>query len=235
VAFLPGEEETLKFWLDGEELPSTPDTGSEINVMSYDFAIKRFQLQPDAITQVRFADGSLQEVEGKISVPVSFGNGEPPSLLLKLVDLNSRSETSAQAPAPDGAINYGTKASILADFHVLKGLKVDIILGEDLLSTVNAFVRHSTDFDVLRTPNSLYPGLATIITVKGMSKSVLKLLGKSESKAADVDEQRDDADSRFLDKSRKEEERIKGLAEPKRHRAERRLRRKREEYERSRG
>jgi hypothetical protein len=26
IAFLPGEEETLKFWLDGEKLPSTPGT-----------------------------------------------------------------------------------------------------------------------------------------------------------------------------------------------------------------
>lgn len=178
VAFLPGEEETLKFWLDGEELPSTPDTGSEINVMSYDFAIKRFQFEPDAITQVRFADGSLQEVEGKVSVPVSFGNGAPTSLLLKLVDLKFRSEAPAQAPAPDGAISYGTTASILADFHVLKGLKVDIILGEDLLSTVNAFVRHSTDFDELRTPNSLYPGLATIITVKELASQFSSCSGR---------------------------------------------------------
>ena len=95
VAFLPGEEETLKFWLNGEELPSTPDTGSEVNVISYEFAIKRFRLQPDAITHVRFADGSSQEVEGKVSVPVSFGNVTPPSLLLRLVNLNSRSEAPA--------------------------------------------------------------------------------------------------------------------------------------------
>lgn len=85
------------------------DTGLEVNVMSYEFAIKRFALQPDAITHVRFADGSSQQVEGKVSVSVSFGNGAPPSLLLKLVDLNSRSETPAQTPAcgADGAINYG--------------------------------------------------------------------------------------------------------------------------------
>lgn len=108
IAFLRGEEETLKFWLDGEELASTPDTGLEVNVMSYDFAIQR--LEEDDIKQVRFADGSLQEVEGKVSEPVSFGNGAPPSLLLKLVDLTSRPATAAQSPpyGPDGAINYGT-------------------------------------------------------------------------------------------------------------------------------
>ena len=204
--------------------------------MSYEFAIKRFALQPDAISHVRFADGSSQEVEGKVSVPVSFGNGAPPSLLLKLVDLNSRSETSAQTPAcgADGAINYGRTTSILADFHVLKGLKVDIILGEDLLATVNAFIRHSTDFDQLRTRNSLYPGLATIITVRGVGRSILNIFGKRESRVVDVDEERDHADSRFLDECRKENERIKDFKGSKRRRAELDLRRKREEYERDR-
>jgi hypothetical protein len=236
VAFLPGEEETLKFWLDGEELPSTPDTGSEVNAMSYEFAIKRFTLQPDHITHVRFADGSSQRVEGKVSVPVSFGNGAPPSLLLKLVDLTSRAKapTQPRSCGPDGAINYGTTASILADFYVLKGLKVDIILGEDVLATVNAFVRHSTDFDELRTPNNLYPALATIITVKGVGRSILKLFGKTSPRVLNEDEMRDNADSRFLDECRKDEQRIRGLQGSEKYRAERRLQRKREEYERTR-
>jgi hypothetical protein len=94
-------------------------------------------------------------------------------------------------------------SSILADFHVLKGLKVDIILGEDLLVTANAFIRHSTDFDQLRTRNSLYPGLASIITVRGAGESTLNIFGKRESRVVDVDEERDHADSRFLDECRK--------------------------------
>lgn len=57
------------------------------------------------------------------------------------------SPEQVRAPDATGAINYGSTASILADFHVLDGLKVDIIFGEDLLATVNAFVRHSSDFN----------------------------------------------------------------------------------------
>ena len=115
--------------------------------------------------------------EGRSQCLSPFGNSAPLSLLLKLVDLSSRSETPAQTPA-DRAINYGRTTSILADFHVLKGLKVNITLGDDLLATVNAFIGHSTDFDQRRTWNSLYPGLTTIITVKGLGKSILNIFGK---------------------------------------------------------
>lgn len=54
---------------------------------------------------------------------------------------------------------------MLANFHMLKGLRVDVILAGDLLATVDAFVRHFTDFDQLKTPYSLYPRLATIVNV----------------------------------------------------------------------
>ena len=91
VASFGGQDEKLKFWLDGQELVSTPDTGSEINVMSLSFAKQRgFVIKEDTIHQVCFADSSLQDVEGVVSVPVSFGNGLPPSLLLKLIDPNPR-------------------------------------------------------------------------------------------------------------------------------------------------
>jgi hypothetical protein len=76
--------------------------------------------------------------------------------------------------------------------------------------------------------------LATIITVKEIGKSVLKLLGRNESRGVDVDEERDDADSRFLDKCKREEQLIRGLPEPERSRALSRLQRKMEEYERNR-
>jgi hypothetical protein len=95
----------------------------------------------------------VQDVEGLVSVPVSFGNGAPPNLFLKLVEPTNYSpgvvKTPDAAETIDHPIEYGSTASILADFHVLEGLKVDIVFGEDLLATVNAFVHHSTDFSEL--------------------------------------------------------------------------------------
>ncbi|KAH7400165.1 hypothetical protein BKA64DRAFT_476299 [Cadophora sp. MPI-SDFR-AT-0126] len=228
VALLGSVEETLRFWLDGEELQSTPDTGSEVNVMSYAFAKSRFFIEPDDIHQVRFADGSLSDVEGRVSVPVSFGNGEPPALLLKLVNLHAPSSSTVQAPTPDstGRIEYGKTASILAEFYVVRNLRADIIFGEDLLATVNAFVRHSTDFDEIVSSN----GLGTIGLVERAGRSFLKALGKAPPKRIDPAWELDNADSRENDRYWEEQKRINTLSGQERVDAQRRNDEERREY-----
>jgi hypothetical protein len=236
VALLGGQEEGLKFWLDGEELISIPDTGSEINVMSLSFAKQRgFPVTKDLTYQIRFADSSVQDVEGLVSVPVSFGNGAPPSLLLKLVDLTNYSSADVREPDPTtGAIDYGFTASILAEFYVLDGLKIDIIFGEDLLAVVNAFVRHSTDFSELPGPLADNPSLATMGLVKKAGKLFCSAVGKQISRTTDLElfleRERDIADSRELDRYEEEKRRIENLAGDEKAGAERRNERKRREY-----
>ena len=242
VASFGGQDEKLKFWLDGQELMSTPDTGSEINVMSLSFVKQRgFVIKEDSIHQVRFADSSLQDVEGVVSVPVSFGNGSPPNLLLKLVDPDPRSYSPAVARtgnAPgdiDHRIEYGSTASILADFHVLAGLKVDIHFREDL-ATVNAFVRHSTDFDGTTSSLPESPSLATMGLVKRAGKVMCSVLGKqhTQNKIIDLEQERDIADSKELDRYEREKVAIGKLVGDEKANAELRNERKRREYNESR-
>jgi len=235
VALLGGQDEGLKFWLDGEELISIPDTGSEINVMSLSFAKQRgFPITKDPAHQVRFADSSVQNVEGRVSVPVSFGNGAPPRLLLKLVDLTNYSPADVREPDPTGAIGYGFTDSILAEFYALEGLKVEIVFGEDLLAVVNAFVRHSTDLNELPGPLADNPSLATIGLVKKAGKLFCSAIGKQNSRTKDLElfleRERDIADSRELDRYEEEKSRIENLAGEEKARAERRNERKRREY-----
>jgi hypothetical protein len=136
----------------------------------------------------------------------------------------------------DRPIDYGSTASILADFHILAGLKVDIIFGEDLLATVNAFVRHSTDFD--ETASSLLesPSLATMGLVKKTGKLVCSVLGKqqTQSKMIDSERERDIADSKELDRYEKEKNDIRKLVGDEKASAERRNEQKRREYTESR-
>jgi hypothetical protein len=95
--------------------------------MSLSFAQQRsFVIKEDPVHQVLFADSSLQNVEGVVSVPVSFENGAPPELLLKLVEPDPRNysaltvRTGNVMDETDRWIEYGSTASILADFQ-LKG------------------------------------------------------------------------------------------------------------------
>lgn len=223
VASLGDPEESLRFWLDGEEMFSTPDTGAEVNVMSTDFAMRRgFTIQPDGIHQVRFADGSVQDVRGRVSKPVSFGDGAPPSLLLRLTDVRtaSNSDPSFQNRDPTGKVNYQATASILADFYVLDGLMCDIIFGQDVLATVNAFVQHSVDFE--EQPANFYPAIAQIHILKKFERGILGLFGRASPKPTPAPTQKqryiqqlDDADQKELVRYEKEQRRIsRDVVEP---------------------
>jgi hypothetical protein len=68
---------------------------------------------------------------------------------LKAIGRDNRVDSPEQVRASNATrgINSRSTASILADFHVLNGLKVDIIFGEDLLATMDAILRYSFDFN----------------------------------------------------------------------------------------
>ena len=81
------------------------DTGSEIDLMSLEYVIKRgFSMTAVGLSSstVQFADGSTSELVGKMSVLIVLGT-------------------------PEGFRNFTT-------FYVLDGLTSDVLLGEDFLS-----------------------------------------------------------------------------------------------------
>ena len=115
-------------------------------------------------------------------------------------------------------------------------MKVDIIFGEDLLATVNAFIRHSTDFDDTASSLPESPSLATMGLVKKAGKLVCSALGKqtAQSKILDLEQERDIADSKELDRYEREKIAIGKLVGDEKAAAERRNELKRKEYNESR-
>jgi hypothetical protein len=218
VASLGVEEETLTAFVAGEKLDSFPDTGSEINVMSLEFAKRRgFTMVTDDIHTVCFANGSLQDIVGRVTVPVSFSNGKPPNVLLKLVDQLSVSENRVfynvdETRQPTNLENI----TIEAEFYVLDGLRNSIILGEDLLASVNAFVCLSGNFKPVTLPESLYPALATMGLLRKAGKRAAAMIGRTAPETRDPVREQDIADSKELDRYEREQERIRGLPEQER-------------------
>lgn len=142
----------------------------------------------------------MQDVEGLVSVAVSFANGAPPLLLLKCVDSTNYSPADIRAPDAAGLVDYGSITSIPADFHVLDGLKVDIIFREDLPTTANAFVRHSADFSEKDAAFTAHPGQRPCFLVNKVEKWLCSAVGKQNDQIADVDKKRDIAGSREDDR-----------------------------------
>lgn len=210
VAFLGAGEETLTIFLDGEELESIPDTGSEINAMSLEFAQKRgFFIETDNIHVVRFADGSLQAVIGRVTKPLSFKQGSPSSFLVRLVGQSS--EVPEYQPGYEVAANSPIEdISIAAEFYILEGLTADIILGESILASVDAFVTHSQNFKKVESKN-FYAPVATISLFKKSGRRLCRAAGRVVPEIQDPLRERNIADSKELDRYEAEKKRIESL------------------------
>jgi hypothetical protein len=108
-------QETLQCYLDERFTSSIPDTGSEINVISLQFANKLTPFIDRTVAgKVQFANGQIQDTMGRIRAKVTFGD------------------------MPDFYIE--------AKFEVLEGLRVDVILGDDILYDADIYSKYANLF-----------------------------------------------------------------------------------------
>ena len=97
------------------------DTGSEIDLMSLEYVLKRkFSMTAVGLhsSTVQFADGSTSELVGKVSVLIVLGTSEGPRLV--------------------------------TTFYVLDGLTCDILFGEDFLDKTAAFETYCDAFSIIK-------------------------------------------------------------------------------------
>ena len=110
--------------VDSQPKLANADTGSEIDVMSLEYTLRRgFSMTAvDLSTStVQFVDGSTSELVGKVSVVIVLGTPEGPR--------------------------------VTTTFYVLDGLTCDILFGEDFLDKTTAFKTYRDAFSVIECDN----------------------------------------------------------------------------------
>ena len=160
--------EYVQCWLDGTPLWSLPDTGSEINLISSDYAeklgynldIDEWHINNEERMLVEFADCSTIMTNGTINLEVSFcAPNFSDSFARRLIDPScapatkgrtSKAQRFAQPGiAPDPKIEaIAPTPRIIETFHVIGNLQYDVILGETLLATVDAYNQYNENFRV---------------------------------------------------------------------------------------
>lgn len=123
VMHLSRPKRRMRCYIDSDLVEANPDTGAEMELASTDF-IKRKGYAvdpPDAAHEVvQFVDGSTARTQGQVTIKFeAYGD-------------------AFQEAVPSKA-RYRT-------FYVLDGLTTDILLGEDLLYSINAFTEHISSF-----------------------------------------------------------------------------------------
>jgi len=145
-------DERVSCWLDGTPLSSIADTGAGINVMSPKFArrlgyhddpgCKAIQKNETDRIFVEFADGSEARASGRINITIAFS--EPSKSVTKVLTLVDSISGSKSFKTGTGTI--GRNSSISEPFYIIQGLRHDVILGETLLATVDAYNQHARNF-----------------------------------------------------------------------------------------
>lgn len=115
------QKKSLVCRLDSHVGCANPDTGSDLDLVSYQYAKTRFKIEP-AKEAVMFADGSIDYTCGFFHTSFTVG------------DVADDSEFTARG-----------KTLSLA-FHVLDGLTSDILVGQDTLEMLSVFAEHTASF-----------------------------------------------------------------------------------------
>ncbi|RSL53611.1 hypothetical protein CEP51_014861 [Fusarium floridanum] len=108
--------------MNGELVEALPDSGSEPNLVSLEWAIRqgwRDKIDGADVRLLQFADGAVERTMGSLAVTWKF-----------------------QTPLSDGSLEEG----ITVLFHLLYGCVYDAILGEDVLTATDAFSKHRESF-----------------------------------------------------------------------------------------
>lgn len=124
LSSLNSPRQRLYCLIDSQPKLANADTGSEIDIMSLEYALKRgFSMTAVGLSTstVQFADGNTSELAGKVSVLIVLGT-------------------------PEGLRVFTT-------FYVLEGLTSDILFGEDFLDKTTAFETYRNAFSIIDCDN----------------------------------------------------------------------------------
>ncbi|KAF4456560.1 hypothetical protein FALBO_15382 [Fusarium albosuccineum] len=122
--------------IDDKSVEALPDSGSEPNLVSFEYATRqgwRHDIDRTDIRLLQFADGTVERTLGSLTVIWKF-----------------RTPTANQ--------DLSSVEGVTVMFHILHGCVYDAMLGQDILMETDAFVEHQesfVDIDELPGPSSL--------------------------------------------------------------------------------
>ncbi|KAK4945101.1 hypothetical protein LTR10_015526 [Elasticomyces elasticus] len=178
----------LKIFLDQVLIRALPDTGSEINLISRAFAMEHnisiIPIRQDEPHRVEFADGQVEDIFDKVVVTVQAAHCSGQDQSLRASD---QSHTGGTLPAAREARNrlalnarykhrdstttqmikdHVDKEDSLRTFYVLDAPSHEVILGQSLLHSIDAWNLHQSAFEVVPVQSSSME-LCTIFALKG--------------------------------------------------------------------
>jgi hypothetical protein len=182
---LPGKR--LPCYLESQLVLACADTGSEIDLISRDYTIKRrLDVEPvlDNERDIILASGEVVALCGKVKVkfdtlhPADYRKPNPEEEPHESVALETQPPTGSESVV--SAASGNSSLDHYRTFYVLEGLVANVILGEELLDGIGAFEYHKDSFINLSNTDLEDP-LLHLNIIKWLSKGekrFMKILGR---------------------------------------------------------
>ena len=159
----------FRCYINSVMVSASADTGSDLNLISPNYAVQRgfsFQsLDKNDAFYVEVVGGSIVPLSGKIHLNLHT---------LKTVNASPRDSVDSEGDASrshasTSSIQTPTQRTAMKCFYMLWNLSVPVVLGEELLDSIDAFTCHAAAYiDV--PPNDMSPQLRTIQSASCISR-----------------------------------------------------------------
>ena len=147
VRSLGDSREILLCTLDGKDTEALPDSGSDIDVISYEYARRRGFILEKNEQWVKFADGSMTQACGIYTAQLVIGLGGQKFHFDTEQDRGDGLEDLLPSHrlmndiAPQ-AENKQYRRVIQTKFYVLENIQVDVIIGMSSLESLRVYTQH---------------------------------------------------------------------------------------------
>jgi hypothetical protein len=161
VCALGAIRQRLRCCIAGEAVAALPDSGSDVDIVSLEFATKREFKWYKTCEQVVFADGRTKTACGKFVAPLSLGAVPPPSNIIEHENLDQNireplgTNRAGEDLTDDETVVESPKASranlqdacvrhvIRTTFYVLDGITVDALIGAKSIESLQVYTHNA--------------------------------------------------------------------------------------------
>ena len=182
LMLMPGSARFLPCFLDNHKVHAVADTGSDVCLVSRDYARRRGLYVEPVSENERYVDlpgGQREELSGKVRLKFDTLHATRPA---------DESGPTLARPDSANASKFGNEAIAATTddahhqtFYVLPALPYNVLLGEELLDSIDAFGSHLDSFVDSDQLNGSVPEMRAIKWSSRLDRLILKATRKNKS------------------------------------------------------
>lgn len=138
----------LRCCIDGESVEAIADTGSDIDVLSLEYATKQGIRWESTEDSVEFADGTIKKPCGMVMAQVSLGT-DGRTIHHNPTDDHGGQEQDLDDELVDPLAQYANgsvRHVVQTSFYILDGIVVDALVGANFTESLELYTDHTNNF-----------------------------------------------------------------------------------------